>query len=107
MTTSYLSAAVAGIAVIYAFAKFPLRPTQDAKEPPHNAESYNWMRDKYSLPIYTLWLPSTKMYVVYSTSPIPVVRRQFRALAFGPIEAATAKNVMGASDQEIEITKRD
>jgi len=60
-------------------------------------------RAKFNLPIYTLRLPGHRLYVVNSTSLIPIVQRQFRTLAFTPIEAKAAADVMGASNTANEI----
>ena len=60
-------------------------------------------REKFNLPIYTLRLPGSRLYVVNSTSLIPIVQRQFRTLAFTPIEAKAAADVMGASHTANEI----
>lgn len=54
-------------------------------------------RDKYNLPIYTIRLPGTKLYVVNSASLISAVQREYKALAFPPIAANAAKSVCGTS----------
>ncbi|KAF2119897.1 putative 25-hydroxycholesterol 7-alpha-hydroxylase, partial [Lophiotrema nucula] len=59
--------------------------------------------DKYDLPIYTLRLPGTRIYVVNSTNLIPAVQRQARVLDFAPVEARAAINVMGATPAGKEI----
>lgn len=54
-------------------------------------------RDKYDLPIYTLHVPGTRLYVINSVSLIPHVQKHFKTLAFPPIEAMAAKNICGSS----------
>jgi hypothetical protein len=53
--------------------------------------------DKYQLPIYTLHLPGSRLYVVNSASLIPAVQKNIKTLSFAPIEAMGAKNVCGTS----------
>ncbi|KAI1085984.1 cytochrome P450 [Rostrohypoxylon terebratum] len=115
-----LTTAAAVIAGLYAFLHVLLRLTQNPKEPPVicstipfitpilgmktlKAKFYSVMRDKHKLPIYTLRLPGTRLYVVNSISLIPVVQRQFRTLSFTAIEAAVAKNVIGVSKRTNDI----
>jgi hypothetical protein len=59
--------------------------------------------DKYNLPIYTLRLPGSRIYVVNSTNLISAVQRQARTLDFAPIETRAAINVMGATPAGKEI----
>lgn len=53
--------------------------------------------DKYKMPICTLHLPGSRLYVINSTSLIPTAQKQFKALAFPPLEAMAAKNICGSS----------
>lgn len=48
-------------------------------------------------PIYTLTLPGQKMYVVTQPELIQKVQKQYKTLAFPPIEAKFASTVCGAS----------
>ncbi|KAI1459617.1 cytochrome P450 [Annulohypoxylon moriforme] len=108
------------IAGVYSFLHLLLHLTQNSKEPPTvgnaipfitpmvrmktlKSKFYTVMKDKYNLPIYTLRLPGTRLYVVNSITLIPVVQRQFRALSFTAIEAAVAKNVIGVSKTTNDI----
>lgn len=59
------------------------------------------------MPIYTLRMPGTRMYVVNSTALIPVVQRQFMTLAFPPIEVRAVVNAMGASKTAEAILMKD
>jgi hypothetical protein len=54
-------------------------------------------RDKYKLPICTLHLPGSRLYVINSMSLIPTAQKQFKTLAFPPLEAMAAKNICGSS----------
>ena len=54
-------------------------------------------RDKHHLPIYTLRLPGSRIYIVNSTNLIPAVERQVRALDFAPIVSGAVINMMGAT----------
>jgi len=60
-------------------------------------------RDKNYLPIYTLRLPGSRLYIINATSLIPTVQRQTRVLDFAPVEARAAINVMGATAAGREI----
>ena len=42
-------------------------------------------------------MPGSKLYIINSTALIPVVQRQHRTIAFGPIAAKAARDVMGCS----------
>ncbi|KAF4630698.1 hypothetical protein G7Y89_g7435 [Cudoniella acicularis] len=97
-----------------------LHYTQDAKEPPtvstflpffgpmiglsrKKSKYYVELRDKYDLPIYTLRLPGSRLYVVNAISLIPAVQRQFKTLAFPPLEAKLAMSICGSSKTANEI----
>ncbi|KUI53200.1 Cholesterol 7-alpha-monooxygenase [Cytospora mali] len=106
-----------------------LRFTQDAKEPTlikdtvpfvtpiinmvsnggafHRLMSNADSRDKYNLPIYTLRLPDSRMYVVNSPQLITAVQAQFRTLSFTAIEATIAANLLGCKKSTIEIIGGD
>ncbi|KAI0142915.1 cytochrome P450 [Xylariaceae sp. FL1272] len=120
MSYGFLTVAFGGIVAFYAFLRALLSTTQSSSEPPiipftvpflgpvvgmltKKAKFYNYLRDVYGHPIYTLRLPGSRIYVVHSTSLIPVVQRQFKTLAFGPIELRAAENVMGISKAAISI----
>ncbi|KAI0891994.1 cytochrome P450 [Annulohypoxylon nitens] len=115
-----IATAALATAGLYTFLYFLLHLTQNPKEPPVicstipfitpilrmktlKAKFYSVMRNKHKLPIYTLRLPGTRLYVVNSISLIPVVQRQFRTLSFTAIEAAVAKNVIGVSKRTDDI----
>lgn len=55
------------------------------------------------MPIYTLHLPGSRLYVINSMALIPDVQKQFKILAFPPIEAMAAKNICGSSKLASDI----
>ncbi|KAI1373372.1 cytochrome P450 [Hypoxylon crocopeplum] len=127
LATDYplLVGAFGGIVATYTFFWALLRLTQDAKEPVlvstsipflspifgmirWNMSFYNHMKDKYpQIPIYTLRLPGTRLYIVNSTALIPVIQRQWRTLLFPPITAKASEAVMGGSKEAIDILRQD
>ncbi|KAF2868440.1 cytochrome P450 [Massariosphaeria phaeospora] len=64
---------------------------------------YVMLRDKYNLPIYTLRIPGSKLYVVNSPALISAIQRQYRTLAFMPIVAKASINVSRFSKTASEI----
>lgn len=64
-------------------------------------------RDKFNLPIYTLRLPGSRMYIVNSPSLITSIQAQFRALSFTALEANIAANLLGCEKSTIDIIGRD
>lgn len=52
-------------------------------------------------------MPGSKLYVINSTALIPVVQRQYRTIAFTPIESKAARGVMGCSDTADKIINID
>ncbi|KAH9909836.1 cytochrome P450 oxidoreductase [Xylariomycetidae sp. FL2044] len=120
MAYELFTAALGALIAVYAFLRALTYLTQDAQEPPvvdfplpflgalvgmarEKSKFYNRIRDRYGHPIYTLRLPGSRIYVINSTALIPVAQRQFKTVAFGPIEVRAAQNVMGASKQAVEI----
>ncbi|KAI1146364.1 cytochrome P450 [Nemania diffusa] len=119
-----LTTAVGGLVAAYVFFQALLHFTQSSAEPPtinfpvpflgpiigmitKKSKFYSYLRDVYGHPIYTLRFPGTRIYVINSTSLIPVVQRQYKTLAFGPIEVRAAENVMGASKAAVKIMSHD
>ncbi|KAI1210073.1 cytochrome P450 [Annulohypoxylon truncatum] len=117
---SNLAIAATAIAGVYIFLHVLLHLTQSPKEPPAIGNAipfitpivrmktmktrfYSFMREQHNLPIYTLRLPGTRLYVVNSISLIPVVQRQFRTLSFSAIEATVAENVIRVSKATNDI----
>ncbi|GAB1315684.1 hypothetical protein MFIFM68171_05894 [Madurella fahalii] len=111
---------VAGLLAAYTFLRALLRLTQDAKEPQALATSIPFispllglgiqktkffirLREKYGLPIYTLRMPGSRIYVINSLSLIPPFQRQIRVLSFHPIEHQAAVRVMGLTRAGGEI----
>ncbi|KAI9167951.1 Cytochrome P450 monooxygenase nodJ [Paramyrothecium foliicola] len=99
------------VGAAYVFLAALLNYTQDPKEPPMLETSIPFvspmfgflpgmpkflvkLRDKYNLPIYTLRMPGSRIYVVNSLSLIPQVQKQYKTIAFEPIAAQAAATVM-------------
>ncbi|PVI08705.1 cytochrome P450 [Periconia macrospinosa] len=95
---------VGAATVLYFSLQLLLHLTQDKREPTALATSipflspifgmskkkskfYIELRDKYRLPIYTLRLPGSRLYVINSSALISAVQKQHRVLAFMPIIA--------------------
>lgn len=55
------------------------------------------------MPIYTIRLPGARLYVINSLPLISAVQRQFKALAFPPLEAKLAANICGVSKTANDI----
>lgn len=64
-------------------------------------------RDKYNLPMYTLRLPGSRLYVVNSPSLLTSIQAQVRTLSFTAIEANIAANLLGCKKATIDIIRRD
>lgn len=60
-------------------------------------------RDRYKLPIYTLRIPGSRIYVVNSPSLISAVQRQYKALAFMPLVAKASVKVSRFSKTASDI----
>ncbi|KAI1759917.1 cytochrome P450 [Hypoxylon sp. FL1150] len=124
MISSIAIALLGAIVGTYMFLRALLHFSQDAREPQaienaipfispilsmaaKKANFYSLMRDRYNLPLYSLRMPGSRIYVVNSTSLIPVVQRQFRTLSFTALESKLARDVMGVSKNTHEIISRD
>lgn len=64
-------------------------------------------RDQHNMPIYTLRMPGSRIYVINSTSLITSVQSQIRSLSFTAIEANIAANIVGVSGATNEIIGHD
>ncbi|KAH9883538.1 cytochrome P450 [Xylariomycetidae sp. FL2044] len=121
---SALPVAVGLFAAIYVFLVVVLRLTQNEDEPPSISDSipfvtpvlnmiakggdfHRVMRDRFNLPIYTLRLPGSRMYIVNSPPLLTSVQSRFRALSFTAIEASIAANVIGVSKATNDIIGHD
>jgi hypothetical protein len=69
-----------------------------------NLTAFN--RDKHRLPIYTLRLPFSRIYVVNATELIPVVQKQWRTVSFGAL-AAGAGRFVGMSKEGVDLMHKD
>ncbi|KAI0598176.1 cytochrome P450 [Biscogniauxia sp. FL1348] len=118
-----LSIILGGLATTYIFLRFLLYITQDAREPPaivtglpfigpligmarHKSGYYNQLRDAYKLPIYTLRMPFSRMYIVNATELVPVLQKQWRTVSFAAI-AADAGSLVGMRKEALEIMHKD
>ncbi|OTB09632.1 hypothetical protein M426DRAFT_18266 [Hypoxylon sp. CI-4A] len=110
--------AVGVVVATYVFLLALLHLTQDAREPPSICNAIPFVtpivvmiritaRDKYNLPIYTLRMPGSRIYVINSASLVTSVQSQFRALSFTAIEASIAANVIGVSKATNDIIGND
>ncbi|OTA90007.1 hypothetical protein M434DRAFT_78621 [Hypoxylon sp. CO27-5] len=114
------------VAATYIFLLSLLHLTHDTKEPPSICNTIPFLtpiwnmtskgncnnivfiaRDKHNVPIYTLRMPGSRIYVINSTSLITSVQSQFRVLSFTAIEANLAANVFGISKATNEIIGRN
>ncbi|XXH02880.1 hypothetical protein Hte_009268 [Hypoxylon texense] len=115
--------AFGGIVATYFFLRFLLHFTQDAREPPaieteipffgpligmfrEKSRFYLRLRDTYKLPIYTLRMPFSRMYIVNATELIPALQKQWRTISFAAI-AADAGNLVGMSKEAVKIMHQD
>ncbi|KAI1079999.1 cytochrome P450 [Whalleya microplaca] len=120
MISGFGNALLGAIAGAYIFLRALFHFTQDAKEPraiantipfvtpllemvAKKAKFYSVMRDKYNLPLYTLRMPGSRIYIINSTALILVVQRQFRTLAFTALESKLARDLMGVNKRTHEI----
>ncbi|KAF1849697.1 cytochrome P450 [Cucurbitaria berberidis CBS 394.84] len=113
---SSLAATYVFLRILLSYTHHDREPTAVATEIPFlsplfgmakKGKFYTDLRDKYNLPIYTLRLPGSRIYVVNSTNLITAIQRQPRVLDFAPIEAKAAINVMGATMAGKEILNQE
>lgn len=71
------------------------------------ANNVNLSRDKHKLPIYTLRLPGSRLYVINDTALIPVLQRQVRTLSISPLLVRVFSHFMGVSRPALDIMGRD
>ncbi|KAI1121346.1 cytochrome P450 oxidoreductase [Nemania abortiva] len=118
------TAAVASFAGFYLFLWAMQYVTQDAREP-HTVEDtlpflspvigmmvrgsnfHRYVRNKYKLPIYTLRLPGSRLYVVNDTALIPIIQRHVQTLSISPIMVRIFSHFMGVSKEALHIVGRD
>lgn len=68
---------------------------------------YNYRNKNEGIPIYTLRLPGSRIYVINSPSLVVRMQRQKRSIAFEPIPAQAAKNIMGVSKAGVQTIGHD
>ncbi|KAJ8126329.1 hypothetical protein O1611_g7309 [Lasiodiplodia mahajangana] len=113
-------AAVATYILLLALLHF----TQDASEPQSICDSipfitpvlgllskgtrlHRLMRDRYNLPIHTLRLPGSRIYVINSPRLLLSAQSQTRTLSFTAVQTGIVANVLGVSKATNEIIIRD
>ncbi|KAI0521605.1 cytochrome P450 oxidoreductase [Xylaria bambusicola] len=119
-----LTTLVASAAGFYLFLWALQHVTQDAREPrtvedalpfispvigmmTRGSNFHRHLRNKYKLPIYTLRLPGSRLYVVNDTALIPIIQRHVRALSISPIMVRFFSHFMGVSKGALHIAGRD
>lgn len=63
-------------------------------------------RDRFHLPMYTLRMPFSRIYVLSSPKLIPSVQKQWRTLSFAPFTAGAGK-FLGMSKASIEVMHQE
>ena len=59
------------------------------------------------LPIYTLRLPTVRLYIINATGLIPALQRQWRTISFTPIMASAGHAALGMSQTATDILRKD
>ncbi|KAI0007879.1 cytochrome P450 [Xylariaceae sp. FL0662B] len=111
------------VAATYILLLALLRFTQDATEPPSVNDAFPFitpvlsmlskgtrlhrlMRDQYNLPIHTLRLPGSRLYVINSPPLLTSAQSQIRTLSFTAIQSGIAANILGVNKATNEIIGR-
>lgn len=119
---SILVGALVGLAATYAFIRALLQLTQLANEPTavstsipfigpilemarHKSRFHAHVRDKLGLPIYTLRLPGTRMYVVNSPSLVTAVQRLYKTISFAAIESQITDSILLVSKHGKDVIR--
>lgn len=119
---SILVGLLVGLAVTYAFIRALLQLTQLANEPPavstsipfigpilemarHKSRFHMHVRDKLGLPIYTLRLPGTRMYIVNSPSLVAATQRLYKTISFAAIEAQITDSILLVSKNGKDVIR--
>ncbi|KAF2793663.1 cytochrome P450 [Melanomma pulvis-pyrius CBS 109.77] len=114
------SVIVGAVTAVYVSLRLLLHYTQDRREPHpldtlipfvspvigisrNKTNYYVMLRDRYNLPIYTLRMPGSRIYVVNSPALISAVQRQYKALAFMPLVAKASVKVSRFSKTASDI----
>lgn len=74
----------------------------------HKSRFHRYIRDKFghSLPIYTIRLPGTRMYVVNDTALLPAVYGLYRTVSFAALEARAALTVMPVNNSALKVIQQ-
>ncbi|KAK8054416.1 cytochrome P450 [Apiospora saccharicola] len=122
MLLSYASAAVA--LSLYGILRLLESWSHDPREPPlvnhaipflgpiiemlrHKTRFYIRMKRKHNLPIYTLRVPGSRIYVVNSVPLTSAVQKQYRTLSWIPLLGHAISWISGTSQAVNEVMARD
>ncbi|KAK7965878.1 uncharacterized protein PG986_000155 [Apiospora aurea] len=89
---SILVSVVGTITATYMFLYLLLHISQDTKEPPAIVTQIPFL-NKYGLPIYTLRLPFSRIYIANDTELLPSIQAQWRAISFSVFTANTGEQL--------------
>ncbi|KAI0141571.1 cytochrome P450 oxidoreductase [Xylariaceae sp. FL1272] len=120
MLPANITTVAVGATGFYIFLWALLRLTQDAREPTaienalpflspivemqqKGANYHRHLRNKHKLPIHTLRLPGSRLYVVNDTALIPIVQRQSKTLSISHMMVRVFFHFMGVSPQALNI----
>ncbi|KFA54643.1 hypothetical protein S40293_02254 [Stachybotrys chartarum IBT 40293] len=119
MDTPVITVVGCAAVTVYVALRLLLKLTQHAKEPPailtgipflgplpgmlrEKSNFYLRLRNQYNLPIYTLRVPFSRIYIVNATELIAPMQKNWRTISFAAI-AADAGSVVGMSKQAVEV----
>lgn len=114
---------VAGLAALYFGLRQWLRATQDSREPPvlgttipfvtpivgtlaDKMNYYTRLRDQYNLPIYTLRLLGSRIYVINTPQLITAVQKNFKVLTFQKITDKFSGLICDTSEHAKDVQKK-
>ncbi|CAN8104370.1 unnamed protein product [Discula destructiva] len=123
MAITMLTLVCGGFIITYVFLRGLLQFTQDKKEPPaietripfltpiigmfkEKSRYYVRLRDTHRLPIYTLRLPFSRIYIVNATNLITELQKHWRTVSFAAI-AADAGTTVGLSEKSVKMMHDD
>ncbi|KAI0386949.1 hypothetical protein F5Y04DRAFT_288748 [Hypomontagnella monticulosa] len=68
---------------------------------------YGRITKKYNLPIYTLGVPRSKIYIVNSPSLVAAIDRRSKTISFAPYVVQFAKRILDPSQHAVEALEKD
>lgn len=120
-----LTTILAILATSYIFLTSLLYLTQSPAEPPllltnipflspvinmtkHSMSFYTYMHTRYpDLPVYTLRIPSKRIYIVNSTPLIPLIQRQWKKLIMTPVTAQAMEGAFGVDKAVVDFARKN